>query len=82
MVDRPTGPILLAVGILAWRNQPSWIHPTPGLPSAIITTTHGTWLRPTLPVATAGLILLAVGATFERRLTQATQATRWVSSLK
>ncbi|MEU4193879.1 DUF2157 domain-containing protein [Kribbella sp. NPDC026611] len=130
----PPAAILLALGILAWRNQSSWISLAPGLllglaPSTLIANTSDNWLRPTLVIttavlliligvryalqspfligatailkitlwqllevapliprwitlATAGLILLTVGATYERRLTQAKQATRWVSSLK
>lgn len=35
-----------------------------------------------ITLATAGLILLTTGATYERRLTQAKQATRWISSLR
>ncbi|MFG1908330.1 SCO7613 C-terminal domain-containing membrane protein [Kribbella sp. NPDC048928] len=43
-------------------------------------------LTPLLPrwitLATAGLILLTTGATYERRLTQTKQATRWISNLR
>ncbi|TDW86190.1 SCO7613 C-terminal domain-containing membrane protein [Kribbella sp. VKM Ac-2566] len=130
----PPALILLAVGIVAWRNQPSWVFLGPGLmlglaPSALIADTTDNWLRATLVVAaavlliligvrqslqspfvigsgvvakiaiaqflevapliprwitlaTAGLILLTTGATYERRLTQAKQATRWISNLR
>ncbi|TDO44741.1 putative membrane protein DUF2157 [Kribbella sp. VKM Ac-2571] len=130
----PPALILLTVGIVAWRNQPSWAFLGPGLmlglaPSALIADTTDNWLRATLVVAaavllvligvrrslqspfiigsaaiakiaiaqflevapliprwitlaTAGLILLTTGATYERRLTQAKQATRWISNLR
>lgn len=130
----PPALILLAVGIVAWRNQPSWVFLGPGLmlglaPSALVADTTDNWLRATLVVAaaavlliliavryslqspfvigsaavakiaivqfldvapliprwitlaTAGLILLTTGATYERRLTQAKQATRWITNL-
>lgn len=130
----PPALILLATGIVAWRNEPSWVFLGPGLllglaPSTLIADTTDNWLRATLVVAaavlliligtrrslqapfiigaaavakigiaqflevapliprwitlaTAGLILLTTGATYERRLTQAKQATRWISSLR
>jgi hypothetical protein len=130
----PPALVLLAVGIVAWRNQPSWVFLGPGLllglaPSTLIADTTDNWLRATLVVAaavlliliavrhslqapfiigaaavakigiaqflevapliprwitlaTAGLILLTTGATYERRLTQAKQATQWISSLR
>ncbi|MGW6196672.1 SCO7613 C-terminal domain-containing membrane protein [Kribbella sp. NPDC055110] len=129
----PPALMLLTVGIVAWRNQSSWVYLGPGLllglaPSTLTADTTDNWLRATLVVAaavllillavryslqspfiigsaavakigiaqflevspliprwitlaTAGLILLTTGATYERRLTQAKQATRWVANL-
>jgi hypothetical protein len=130
----PPALILLAAGILAWRNRPSWIYLGPGLlvgllPSTLAADTTGNWLRATFVVATAvvliligvrrglqapfligaaavakigiaqflevapliprwitlataGLILLATGATYERRLTQTKNAARWIANLR
>ncbi|MEV5964428.1 hypothetical protein AB0L70_21835 [Kribbella sp. NPDC051952] len=130
----PPAVIMLTIGVLAWRTQPSWIYLGPGLllglvPSTLIADGNQNWLRVTLVVAaalaviaigtqrslqapfligaavllkigiwqfidvapliprwitlgTAGLILLSIGATYERRLTQAKQATRWVATLR
>ncbi|MET9272444.1 hypothetical protein [Kribbella sp. NPDC003557] len=55
--------VLLAVGIVAWRNQPSWVFLGPGLllglaPSALIADTTDNWLRATLVVAAAVLLIL------------------------
>ncbi|WP_238174093.1 SCO7613 C-terminal domain-containing membrane protein [Kribbella kalugense] len=59
----PPAIILLAVGTLAWRNKPSWLFLGPGLliglaPSTLIANTDDSWLRVTLVVAAALLILL------------------------
>ncbi|MGW6275874.1 SCO7613 C-terminal domain-containing membrane protein [Kribbella sp. NPDC055071] len=130
----PPAVVMLAIGVLAWRAQPSWIYLGPGLllglvPSTIIADSNQTWLRVTLVVAaalatillgthrslqapfligaailltvgirqfldlapliprwitlaTAGLILLTVGATYDHRRTQAKQATHWITTLK
>ncbi|MEI8406193.1 MULTISPECIES: SCO7613 C-terminal domain-containing membrane protein [unclassified Kribbella] len=130
----PPAIVMIAIGILAWRDQPSWVYLGPGLliglvPSALIADGNDNWIRVTLVVAaaltvivlgaqlglqapfiigaavlakvgiwqflevapliprwitlgTAGTILLAVGATYERRLTQAKQAARWLSALR
>jgi hypothetical protein len=130
----PPALVLLAIGILAWRNRSSWIFLGPGLllglvPSTLAADTTDDWLRATLVVAvavllilvgvrgslqspfvigsavvakiavaqflevapliprwitlaTAGLILLTTGATYERRLAQTKQAARWISSLR
>ncbi|WP_328999148.1 hypothetical protein OHA18_32470 [Kribbella sp. NBC_00709] len=130
----PPALILIAIGLLAYRNHSSWISLAPGLlvgltPSTLIATPTGNWLRLTLVVAaalltiltgtrhslqapfligaavlaklaiwqfldvapqiprwitlgTAGLILLTVGTTYEHRLTQAKQATRWIAALR
>ncbi len=130
----PPAIVMLAIGVLAWRDQPSWVYLGPGLliglvPSALIADSNDNWIRVTLVVAaalvvivlgaqlglqapfvigalvlakigiwqflevapliprwitlgTAGTILLAVGATYERRLTQAKQAARWLSALR
>jgi hypothetical protein len=128
----PPAVVMLAIGVLAWRDQPSWIYLGPGLllglvPSALIA--DGNWIRTALVVAagvivialgahlglqapfvvgaavlakiglwqflevapliprwitlgTAGLILLTLGTTYERRLHQAKQAARWLSALR
>ena len=130
----PPAIVMVAVGVLAWRDQPSWVYLGPGLliglvPSALIADSNDNWIRVTLVVAaalvvivlgaqlglqapfvigalvlakigiwqflevapliprwitlgTAGTILLAVGATYEHRLTQAKQAARWLSALR
>ncbi|MEV0287831.1 hypothetical protein AB0H36_27275 [Kribbella sp. NPDC050820] len=130
----PPAIVMIAIGVLAWRDQPSWIFLGPGLliglvPSALIADGNDSWIRLTLVVAaavavivlgaqlglqapfvigaavlakigiwqflevapliprwitlgTAGAILLAVGATYERRLTQAKQAATWLTALR
>ncbi|WP_133802611.1 SCO7613 C-terminal domain-containing membrane protein [Kribbella caucasensis] len=129
----PPAVIMLALGILRWRDQPSWLFLGPGLllglvPSALLAdgndilrttlvitaavavilagtrfslqapfvvgaavlTKIGLWqfleVAPLIPrwitLALAGLILLTVGATYERRLHQAKQAARWLTSLR
>ena len=130
----PPAIVMIAIGVLAWRDQPSWVYLGPGLliglvPSALIADSNDNWIRVTLVVAaalvvivlgaqlglqapfvigalvlakigiwqflevapliprwitlgTAGTILLAVGATYEHRLTQAKQAAQWVASLR
>ncbi|MGW1340786.1 SCO7613 C-terminal domain-containing membrane protein [Kribbella sp. NPDC002412] len=130
----PPAIVMIAIGVLAWRDQPSWIFLGPGLliglvPSALIADGNDSWIRVTLVVAaaltvivlgaqlglqapfvigaavlakigiwqflevapliprwitlgTAGAILLAVGATYERRLTQAKQAAAWLTALR
>ena len=130
----PPAVVMLAIGILAWRNQPSWVFLGPGLliglaPSTLLADSNDNWVRVTLVVAAAlavilvgvhrglqapfvigaavlakvgvwqflevapliprwitlgaaGAVLLAVGATYERRLTQAKQAARWLSALR
>ncbi|WP_350276748.1 hypothetical protein [Kribbella sp. HUAS MG21] len=130
----PPALVLLAIGILAWRNQSSWISLAPGLllalaPSTLAADTTHDWLRATLVVAaavlliligirrslqspfvigsaavakiglvqflevapliprwitlaTAGLILLTTGATYERRLSQTKLAARWIAKLR
>jgi hypothetical protein len=130
----PSAVVMLSIGILAWRDQPSWIYLGPGLliglvPSALIADGNNSWIRVTCVVAAAlvvivlgaqlglqapfvigaavlakigiwqfvevapliprwitlgaaGAVLLAVGATYERRLSQAKQAARWLSALR
>jgi hypothetical protein len=130
----PPAIVMLAIGILAWRDRSSWIFLGPGLliglaPSALLADSNDNWVRVTLVVAAAlavilvgvygglqapfvigaavlakvgiwqflevapliprwitlgaaGTILLTVGATYERRLTQAKQAARWVTALR
>ncbi|MFG1813191.1 SCO7613 C-terminal domain-containing membrane protein [Kribbella sp. NPDC049174] len=130
----PPAIVMVAIGILAWRDQPSWVYLGPGLliglvPSALIADGNDNWIRVTCVVAaalvvivigaqlglqapfvigaavlakigiwqfievapliprwitlgTAGAVLLAVGATYERRLSQAKQAARWLSALR
>jgi hypothetical protein len=130
----PPAIVMVAVGVLAWRDQPSWIFLGPGLliglvPSALIADGNSSWIRLTLVVAAAlavivlgahlglqapfvigaavlakigiwqflevapliprwitlgaaGAVLLAVGATYERRLAQAKLAARWLSALR
>ncbi len=129
----PPAAILLTLGILGWRHQPSWTYLGPGLllgiaPSALVANSNEDWLRTTLVVAasvliitigtrhslqspfligtaallkitlwqflevapliprwitlaTAGLILLTIGATYERRLQNTKQAAHWVAAL-
>ncbi|WP_433168761.1 SCO7613 C-terminal domain-containing membrane protein [Kribbella sp. CA-247076] len=130
----PPAVVMLAIGVLAWRDQPSWIYLGPGLliglvPSALIANGNDGWIRvtcvvvvavavivlgaqlglqapfvvgaavlakvgvwqflevaPLIPrwitLGAAGAVLLAVGATYERRLAQAKQAARWLSALR
>ncbi|MFI7061083.1 SCO7613 C-terminal domain-containing membrane protein [Kribbella sp. NPDC050124] len=130
----PPAIVMIAIGVLAWRDQPSWVFLGPGLliglvPSALIADGNDSWIRVTLVVAaaltvivlgaqlglqapfvigaavlakvgiwqflevapliprwitlgTAGATLLAVGATYERRLTQAKQAAHWLTALR
>jgi hypothetical protein len=130
----PPAIVMIAIGVLAWRDQPSWVYLGPGLliglvPSALIADSNDNWIRVTFVVAAAlvvivlgtqlglqapfvigaavlakigiwqflevapliprwitlgaaGAVLLAVGATYERRLTQAKQAARWLSALR
>ncbi|WP_165949481.1 SCO7613 C-terminal domain-containing membrane protein [Kribbella turkmenica] len=130
----PPAVVMLAIGVLAWRDQPSWVYLGPGLliglvPSALIADGNHSWVRVTFVVAAAlavivlgaqlglqapfavgaavlakvgiwqfveaapliprwitlgaaGAVLLAVGATYERRLSQAKQAARWLSALR
>ncbi|GAB2640981.1 hypothetical protein GCM10009743_15070 [Kribbella swartbergensis] len=130
----PPAIVMVAIGVLAWRDQPSWIFLGPGLliglvPSALIADGNSSWIRVTLVVAAAltvivlgaqlglqapfvigaavlakigiwqflevapliprwitlgaaGAVLLAVGATYERRLAQAKHAARWLSALR
>ena len=130
----PPAVVMLAIGVLAWRNESSWVYLGPGLliglvPSALLADSNDNWIRVTLVVAAAlavilvgvyrglqapfvigaavlakigvwqflevapliprwitlgaaGTILLTVGATYERRLTQAKQAARWVTALR
>lgn len=130
----PPAVAMLAIGVLAWRNESSWVYLGPGLliglvPSALLADSNDNWIRVTLVVAAAlavimvgvygglqasfvigaavlakigiwqflevapliprwitlgaaGAILLTVGATYERRLTQAKQVARWVTALR
>ncbi|WP_246486948.1 SCO7613 C-terminal domain-containing membrane protein [Kribbella qitaiheensis] len=130
----PPAAIILAIGLLRWRTQSSWVYLGPGLllglaPSALVASSNHDFLRitfvaaaavtiiliaihyslqspfiigtavltkialwqlvevaPLIPrwitLATAGAILLTCGATYERRLQNAKQATRWISALK
>jgi hypothetical protein len=130
----PPALVLLGIGIIAWRNQSSWVYLGPGLllglvPSTLLANSNDNWIRVTLVVAAAlavilvgtqrglqapfvigaavlakiavwqflevapliprwitlglaGAILLTVGATYERRLTQAKQAARWITALR
>lgn len=130
----PPAAVILAIGIYAYRTQPSWIYLGPGLllalaPSALVANSNYDYLRTTFVVAaavaviligtryslqapfiigatvllkialwqflevapliprwitlaTAGLILLTVGATYERRLQNAKQAAHWLTSLR
>jgi hypothetical protein len=130
----PPAIVMVAIGVLAWRDQPTWIYLGPGLliglvPSALIADGNNSWIRVTCVVAAAlvvivlgaqfglqapfvigaavlakigiwqflevapliprwitlgaaGAVLLAVGATYERRLSQAKQAARWLSALR
>ncbi|MEU0096835.1 DUF2157 domain-containing protein [Kribbella sp. NPDC006257] len=129
----PPAVVMLAIGLLRWRDQPSWVYLGPGLllglvPSALVANSNHDFLRSTFVVAAAvavmvigtrfslqapfvigatvlakiglwqflevapliprwitlgaaGAILLAVGATYERRLQNAKQAARWISAL-
>lgn len=130
----PPAIVMVATGVLAWRDRPSWIFLGPGVliglvPSALIASSNDSWIRVTLVVAAAlavilagtrfglqapfvvgaavlakigvwqflevapliprwitlgiaGAVLLAVGATYERRLAQAKHAARWLSALR
>lgn len=130
----PPAVVMLAIGLLRWRDQHSWVFLGPGLllglvPSALLATGEDGFLRLTFVVAAAlviilvgvrfslqapfvigaavlakiglwqflevapliprwitlalaGAILLTVGATYERRLTQAKQAARWITALR
>lgn len=130
----PPALVMIAIGVVAWRDQSSWVYLGPGLllglvPSAVLANGNDNWVRVTCVVAaalvviivgaqrglqapfvvgalvlakigvwqfvdvapliprwitlgTAGAILLAVGATYERRLTEAKQAARWLSALR
>jgi hypothetical protein len=130
----PPAAVMLAIGLLRWRNQSSWVYLGPGLllglvPSALVASSNHDFLRITFVVAAAvvvivigtrfslqapfvigatvlakigiwqfievapliprwitlgaaGAILLAVGATYERRLQNAKQATQWITALK
>ncbi|GAA1567302.1 hypothetical protein GCM10009789_20890 [Kribbella sancticallisti] len=130
----PPAAVVLALGLLAWRDQPSWVYLGPGLllglvPSTLVANSNEDYLRTTFVVAaavliiligsrhslqapfligaavllkitlwqflevapliprwitlgTAGLILLTVGATYERRLQNAKHAARWVAALR
>lgn len=130
----PPAVVMLAIGVLAWRDQSSWIFLGPGLliglvPPTLLADSNDNWIRVTLVVAAAlaviligssrglqapfaigaavlakigiwqflevapliprwitlgaaGAVLLAVGATYERRLVQAKQAARWLSALR
>ncbi len=129
----PPAAVMLAIGLLRWRDQPSWVYLGPGLllglvPSALVASSNHDFLRITFVVAAAvavivlgtrfslqapfvigatvlakiglwqflevapliprwitlgaaGAILLAVGATYERRLQNAKQAAHWISAL-
>jgi hypothetical protein len=130
----PPAAVMLAIGLLRWRDQPSWVYLGPGLllglaPSALVASSNQDWMRVTFVVAAAvaimmigahfslqapfvigatvlakigltqflevapliprwitlgaaGAILLAVGATYERRLNEAKQAARWITALR
>ncbi|WP_241995177.1 SCO7613 C-terminal domain-containing membrane protein [Kribbella antiqua] len=130
----PPAVVMIAIGVLAWRDQSSWVFLGPGLliglvPSTLIADGNDSWIRVTFVVAAAlavvvlgaqlglqapfvvgaavlakvgiwqflevapliprwitlgaaGAVLLAVGATYERRLSQAKQAARWLSALR
>ncbi|TDU86626.1 hypothetical protein EV138_0140 [Kribbella voronezhensis] len=130
----PPATIMLALGLLRWRDQPSWVYLGPGLllglvPSALVASSNHDFLRitfvvaaavtivalgtrfglqapfvigaavltkialwqlievaPLIPrwitLATAGAILLTLGATYERRLQNAKQAAHWISALR
>ncbi|GAA1652130.1 hypothetical protein GCM10009744_50010 [Kribbella alba] len=130
----PPAAVMLAIGLLSWRDQPSWVYLGPGLlvgltPSALVANSNDDWMRLTFVVAAAvaimvigarfslqapfvigatvlakvglwqflevapliprwitlgaaGAILLAVGATYERRLNEARQAARWITALR
>jgi hypothetical protein len=129
----PPALLMIAVGVLAWRDEPSWISLGPALlvgllPSTIVAdgtdsvirlavvlaaavavilmglrfslqapfvvgatvvAKLGLWqfieVAPLIPrwitLALAGTILLAVGISYERRLTEAKQAAHWISTL-
>ncbi|MFI5692501.1 SCO7613 C-terminal domain-containing membrane protein [Kribbella sp. NPDC051586] len=76
----------LAIVLIATRHSLQ----APFLIGAAVLAKTAIWqfldLAPQIPrwitLATAGLLLLLVGATYERRLTQAKQATRWIASLR
>ncbi|WP_112241075.1 SCO7613 C-terminal domain-containing membrane protein [Kribbella monticola] len=130
----PPAAVMLALGLLRWSNQPSWVYLGPGLllglvPSALVASSNHDFLRTTFVVAaavtiitigtrfslqapfvtgaavltkialwqlievapliprwitlaTAGAILLTLGATYERRLQNAKQAAHWISALR
>jgi hypothetical protein len=130
----PPAVLMIAVGLLGWRDQSSWVFLGPGLllglvPSALIANSNdgalrlapvvaaavaivligvrgslqapfvvgagvlakvGIWqfldVAPLIPrwitLGLAGVILLAVGANYERRLKEAKQAARWVTALR
>jgi len=130
----PPAIVMVAIGVLAWRDQSSWVFLGPGLliglvPSTLIADGNDNWVRVTFVVAAAlavimvgaqfglqapfvigaavlakigiwqclevapliprwitlgaaGAVLLGVGATYERRLSQAKQAARWLSALR
>ncbi len=57
---------MLAIGVLAWRDQSSWIFLGPGLliglvPSALLADSNDNWIRVTLVVA-AALAVILIGA--------------------
>jgi hypothetical protein len=62
----PPAIVMVAIGILAWRDQSSWIFLGPGLliglvPSALIADGNDNWIRITLVVA-AALAVIVLGA--------------------
>jgi hypothetical protein len=130
----PPAIVMAAIGLLAWRDQSSWVFLGPGLliglvPSTLIAEGNDNWVRMTLVVTAAlavilvgaqfglqapfvigaavlakigiwqflevapliprwitlgaaGAVLLGLGATYERRLSQAKHAARWLSALR
>jgi hypothetical protein len=62
----PPAIVMVAIGVLAWRDQSSWIFLGPGLliglvPSALIADGNDNWIRITLVVA-AALAVIVLGA--------------------
>jgi hypothetical protein len=53
---------MLAIGLLRWRDQPSWVFLDPGLllgltPSALVANSNAGWIRLTFVAAVATMVI-------------------------